>query len=415
MKKYIIMKALAAVAVLGAVLSCTYDPYKDDLLLPAEKLTLSAVSGDIALDADNLGKDILTFNWTPARELSDEYVISYTTKLDVVGNNFGTTTAIRHEEENGVYTRSFTSEQLNNWANERWGLPVNKPFTLEFRVVVDFSGGPEFQAPEVRTITVNVTPIHVDIFAADKMLISGSAIADEQDVKVTAENPNLFAWYGDLRKGLLTLPTTYEGMNYYIHPVSGTAAIQPGVPVDLVMDETEAGWNIAAAGKHRVVVNMETKQAIIYDEANDLQPLMLDFYPNGSTANALAHVTVTDLYAYGAGTGWGVRKLNCTQSAADPQVFIYQGSFNGGVKFPVAQNFTAEDGTSYNQNNAYCFTNVLTAEGKRQNLVLSANKLSELWGGADGETRNSYYGMPAGNHLFIFDLRNRTIIAKPVQ
>ena len=159
---------------------------------------------------------------------------------------------------------------------------------------------------------------------------------------------------------------------------------------------------------------METKQATIYTPETDLKPFYATFRPNGAEANPETTIEVTDLWAYGGGTGWGVRRLNVTVSAADPQVLIYKGSFNGGVKFCIAQNFTIE-GTSYNQNNAYCFTNLLTAEGKRQNLTLASNKLSQLHGGADGETRNSYYGMPSGTHTYIFDLRNMTILAKSVQ
>ena len=80
------------------------------------------------------------------------------------------------------------------------------------------------------------------------------------------------------------------------------------------------------------------------------------------------------------------------------------------MKFCVAQNFTVEE-VSYNQSNAYCFTNPLTPEGGRQNLSLTLNKVGELHGGADGETRNSYYQIPAAD-LLILDLRNMTILAR---
>lgn len=401
-----LIKSLLAVSACAALGACTYDPYKDDLVLPAETLTLS-VSGDaIALDEDNLKANVLTFNWTPAREVSDEYIVSYVTKLDVVGNNFGSTTVIRNDEEDGVYSRSFTSEQLDNWANTRWNLPVNKPFTLEFRVVVEFTGGPEFQAPEVRTATVQVTPIHVDIFDADKMSIAGTATSGSEEVSRTVENVNLFAWYGPLGIGELSIPVEFDGGTYYIHTADGSSTIKPGEPVDVVMDETASVWNVPASGNYRVIIDMEAKQVTIYDEATDLQPLTVDFHPNGSDANPLAHVTVTDLWAYGGGTGWGVRRLNCTASAADPQVLLYEGSFSGSVKFCIAQSFTDEAGTAYTQNNAYCYT----GDG-----TLQANKLTELISGATSTERNKYFGMPSGAHLYIFDLRHGTVLAKPVQ
>ena len=404
MKKNIIKNLAVLVMVMAA--ACTYDPYKDDLVLPAETLTLNSLKTDIALDENNLSAPVLTFNWTPARKLSDDYIVTYTSKLDVVGNNFGSTTAIRNDEEDGVYSRSFTSEQINNWANDRWNLPVNKPFMLEFRVVVEFTGGPEFQAPEVRTVRVNVTPIHVDIFAADKMYIDGTATGGQEEIAVTLENPNLYAWYGDLTPGTVLLPTEFDGMTYYIHAAGNATSFTPGVPFDLVMDETRQGWDIPSGGKHRIVVDMEAKQAVIYDEATDLQPLTVDFYPNGTETLPLAHVTVQDLWAYGGGTGWGVRKLDCSMSAADPQVLIYEGSFSGSVKFCIAQSFTDDGGNEYNQNNAYCFTS---------STALTSNKIQELTGSSAREVRNTYMGMPSGKHLFIFDLRNNTILAKPVE
>lgn len=95
-----------------------------------------------------------------------------------------------------------------------------------------------------------------------------------------------------------------------------------------------------------------------------------------------------------------MRKLNLKQSFADPQILIYDAEehngtkLSNGMKFCVAQNFSVGD-ADYNQNNAYCFTCPLTAEGKRQNLTLTLGKVGELHGGADGETRNSYYTIPA--------------------
>ena len=108
--------------------------------------------------------------------------------MDSDGKNTNFYVGVRNDEEDGVYSRSFTSEQINNWAGDRWNLPVNKPFSLEFRVIVEFTGGPEFQAPEVRTVTVNVTPIHVDIFATDKMYIDGTSSPGKEEVSATLEN-----------------------------------------------------------------------------------------------------------------------------------------------------------------------------------------------------------------------------------
>ena len=339
--------------------ACEWDPYEHDSDPVRETLELTASSSQIALDENDLSATVLTFDWTPARPMPDEYLVSYTTKLDLLNNNFGSSTAIVTSEDDGIFSRSYTSEQINNWANERWKVPVNKTFTLAFRVIAEYAGGPTYEMPEVRTVEVTVTPIKVDVFDADKVSLSGTAISSVTEIEKT---------------------------------------------------------NIPSAGNYRLLIDMENKQVRIYSSATDLKPLSVTFHPSGAEANPEATIEVLDLYAYGAGTGWGVRKLNLKQSFADPQILIYDAEehngtkLSSGMKFCVAQNFSVGD-ADYNQNNAYCFTCPLTAEGKKQNLTLTLGKVGELHGGADGETRNSYYTIPASD-LLIFDLRHGTILAR---
>ena len=113
--------------------------------------------------------------------MPDEYLVSYTTKLDLLNNNFGSSTAIVTSEDDGIFSRSYTSEQINNWANERWKVPVNKTFTLAFRVIAEYAGGPTYEMPEVRTVEVTVTPIKVDVFDAERHPLFGCA-AMQHDV-----------------------------------------------------------------------------------------------------------------------------------------------------------------------------------------------------------------------------------------
>ena len=97
-----------ACMILPAVVSCSYDPYKHDVPAVEEKLVLTSSVGHIVLNEETLDDVIVTFDWEPARQMPDEYVITYTTELDVVGNNFGSTTVIMNTEDDGVFSRSFT-------------------------------------------------------------------------------------------------------------------------------------------------------------------------------------------------------------------------------------------------------------------------------------------------------------------
>lgn len=419
------MQPVCAVLTLLALTACTYNPYETDIDPVKETMVLVCETPEVKIDEENLTSPALKFIWTGARPLSDDYMSVYKAEMDVLGNSFGSKTVITsgvgfdyvYDEEQGVYTASFTHEQLNNWYNERWTLPINKTFTIEFRVIAQWTGGPEFQMPEVRKVSASVTPVQVVVFNCDEMTIDGNAVASQESISPTLENNSVFAWNGNLSPGELDIPVVYEGVQYYLHRTDGSVDISDGEPMDVFMDENRGGWTVPAAGQYRIVINMVDRTATIYSEVTDLQPLTVTFYPNGVETNPEVTITVSDLYAYGGGTGWGVKKLNLVQSLADPQVFIFDGANNslntlsGDMKFCISNSFSDGNGTSYNQNNSYCFTNVLTDDGQRQNLSAELNKMFELHGGADGETRNSYMKVPSGTNFIVFDLRNNTFFA----
>ena len=87
--------------------------------------------------------------------------------------------------------------------------------------------------PEVRTVEVTVTPIKVDVFDADKVSLSGTAISSVTEIEKTVENANLYAWYGELSIGELQIPVELEGQTYYIVPSDGNGALRDGELVDV--------------------------------------------------------------------------------------------------------------------------------------------------------------------------------------
>lgn len=393
--------------------ACAWDPYEHDSDPVNETLELTASASQIALDENNLSATILTFDWTPARQMPDEYLVSYTTKLDLLNNNFGSATTIETSEDDGIFSRSYTSEQLNNWANERWKVPVNKTFTLAFRVIAEYAGGPTYEMPEVRTVEVTVTPIKVNVFDADKVSLSGTAINSTTEIEKTVENANLYAWYGALSIGELQIPVELDGQTYYIVPSEGNGAFKDGELVDVKMQDDPVSWSIPAAGNYRLLIDMEKKQVRIYSPATDLKPLSVTFHPNGTETLPTITMEVTDLYMYGD-QSWSGKKMNCVQSLADPQILIYSGNmtFKDRTSFRVSQNFEI-NGTSYNISNTYCFTCPLNSENKKQDVTLTLDKECPLHGGSDGESRGSYYRMPSGDtYSIIINLRNMTILAR---
>lgn len=421
---YYIKAAVMGAAVLAAA-SCTYDPYETDIDPTMETMTLKCENPMVEIDENNLNAPALTFTWSGARHLPEEYVLTYKAELDVLGNSFGSKTVITsgvgfdytYDDATGLYSASFTNEQLNNWYKDRWALPANKNFTLEFRVMAQWNGGSEFEAPEVRKVSAEIKPIQVIIFDCDRMMLGGNAIAESTDINKTLENENIYAWKGALTAGELQIPIEFDGLTYYLRNTDGSTNIADGTAMAVEMTETKSAWNIPAAGDYRIVVNMTEKSATIYSEATDLKPLVVTFHPSGDETNPEVSIEVNDLYAFGDGTDWGVKTLNLVQSLADPQVFIFDGANNalktlgGGMKFCISKSFTDANGGTWNQNNSFCYTCPLTAEGNKQNVKAELNKVFDLHCGADKETRNSYMGVPSGSNFIVFDLRHNTFLA----
>ncbi len=404
MKTNYLYKTLLAMSFVLCISACKKGI--NDIPKVQEKMELKASSLNITLDENNLSKDILTFNWLPARSQSNDHMVSYTTKLDVVGNNFGAGTAIMNYEDDGVFSRSFTSEQLQNWANEKWGVPANKPFTVEFRVVAEWQGGATFEAPEVRTIRVVVTPIKAVIFDADKVFLGGSAIQgiNKIEMPATLENLNQYAYVLNLQPGDLEIPVEFNGETNYIVSADANTELKDGQAVGIKIRETKFAWKIETAGQYRVVVNMQKATATIYSPAQALSPRVVTWNGDGGVVQT---TTVSELWMHGQINSWGTPiKMDCKVSLADPQVLVYTGGRVGKAKFIVY------GGTDNNKNLAYAFTAPVSGTGTAQELTLILGKTTELAGGTTSAQRNSYYTIPATTNVVVFDLRNNTILAE---
>jgi len=378
----------------------------NDIEKVQEQMALTTSSASITLDENNLSKNIITFNWKPARPQSDDHLVSYTTKLDIVGNNFGSSTAIMNYEDDGTLSRSFTSEQLQNWANQKWGIPTNKSFTVEFRVVAQWEGGATFEAPEVRTVQVNVTPIRTVVFDADKVFLGGSAVPGLSKVEMpkTLENLNQYAYVLNLQPGELQIPVEYSGATNYIASADAGTTLNDGTAIGIKMRETAFSWKIETAGQYRVVVNMQKATATIYSPAQALSSKVVTWNGDGGVAQT---TTISELWMHGAINSFGNPiKMDCKVSLADPQILVYTGGRVGKTKFIVY------GGTDNNKNLAYAFSCPLTATGAQQELTLVQGTVASLSGGSTSAQRNSYYTIPSGTNTLIFDLRNMTVLAE---
>lgn len=399
---------LLALACLGA---CNDDDnvHNSDFFAATETLEVHASSTNIELDGNEPNKVVLTFDWTEARRMPEEYSVTYVTKLDIEGNDFAS--CVRTEEDEGVFSKNYTTEQLQKLLVEKWGRTYTKPATLQFRVLAKWDGGSKYAMPEVRTINVDVRPYKPIVFDADKVFLEGDAVgADKIQMTLTQENEYLYAALLDLKPGILKIPVEFEGETNYISPESENDVTLSEDKIDTLsvgmrQKGGAVGWKIMETGEHRVVVDMQAKTVAIYPPSKQLEPLTIEWRYNGSATEDMVTTTVTNLWLHGNINGWGTPvDGNFTPSLADPQVLVHKGTpISGGqIKFLIAN-------ISGKANNTYCFSPALL-NGLRQQKTLTYGVSQAITGGADGEQRNSYFNVPSST-LVVLDLRNKKIVA----
>ena len=347
-----------------------------------ETMELTASSRKIDLDRDNLDAVALTFEWTSAREMPEDYIPTYITKIDIDGNNFNT--CVRTVEDDGVFSKSFTHAQLQSYILEKWGKSYVRPVTIQFGVLCKWDGGDQYVMPEVRTVTVDVRPYRPLTFDVDKMYLSGDAVqgATRFLMKTTPENEFQYAAHIRLKKGQLTIPVVYDGETTYIAPSDlDGSSIMDGEDESVVMRPEAIGWNIAEDGTYRIVVNIQNKTVRIYSPATDLKPKTFKghFGPVG-TYNEDVEFTLDPegningmpwLFGFKGdnmdGSGWLTKEVKFEFSEADPQLLVYSGAEVKGDKCIALINWLTSDGNPYtNYDSAFYIVPKKNAPGTYQ-------------------------------------------------
>lgn len=371
-----------------------------------ETMTLSVSAEEVELVEENINDIALTFEWTPAREMPDEYMVSYITKLDVEGSDFGN--CVRTMEDDGVFFKSYTVGQLQNLLTEKWGKNWTRMTTLQFRVIAKWEGGSTYVMPEVRTISVDVRPWRPIVFDADKVYLTGESVQGESrhQMTKTIENEFIYAAWLELKKGETQIQVEYDGATNYICPADSEGTLVDGGMEDVVMKADAVSWNIPYDGKYRFVLDMQNKNVVIYSPATDLKPFTVTWSPNNSEALGTLTTEVTNLWGRGDPAGWAAsgKDLQCTQSLADPQVLIYSGaSMSGRIDFPITTSFEL-GGASYTVNNAYVFAPADTYTTPTDTAAPHGTWMNMQ--GGSGLERGYYFRLPSGTNFIIFDLRN---------
>ena len=379
-------KIYVAILCLMALAACqkpvNYLKQAQDFFEADETMELTASARKIDLDRDNLDAVALTFEWTSAREMPEDYIPTYVTKIDIDGNNFNT--CVRTVEDDGVFSKSFTNAQLQSYILEKWGKSYVRPVTIQFGVLCKWDGGDQYVMPEVRTVTVDVRPYRPLTFDVDKMYLSGDAVKGGTRIlmKTTPENEFQYAAHIPLKKGQLTIPVVYDGETTYIAPSDlDGSTIMDGEDESVVMRPEAMGWDIAEDGTYRVVVNIQNKTVRIYSPATDLKPKTFSghFGPVSTydediefTLDPEGNVNGTPwLFGFKGdnmdGSGWLTKEVKFEFSEADPQLLVYSGAEVKGDKCIALINWLTSDGKPYtNYDSAFYIVPKKNATGTYQ-------------------------------------------------
>ena len=394
-----------------------------------EKMQLTASSTKIELDREKPDDIALTFEWTSAREMPDDYIPTYITKIDLEGNNFNT--CVRTVEDDGVFSKSYTNAQLQSYILDKWGKSYVRPVTLQFGVLCKWDGGDRYIMPEVRTLTVEVRPFRPLTFDVDKLYISGDAVmgATRIQMKQTPENEFQYAIHAPLKQGLLTLPVVYDGATTYIAPADlDGSAIMDGEDEPVTMRMDAAGWDIPEEGTYRIVVNIQNKTVRIYSPATDLHPKTFSghFGPVSTydedvefTLDPEGNVNGTPwLFGFKGenmdGSGWLTKEVRFEFSEADPQLLVYSGADVKGDKCIALINWLTSDGKPYTNYDSAFY--IVPKKSEPGNYQVNKNTWYDIAYGFLRDPNLMVDGVPIGANIraFRFLFRNDQNISTPV-
>ena len=294
-------------------------------------------------------------------------------------------------------------------------------------------------------VTVNLRNHTVKIVAAgaiveaDQIFMAGSAAGSEQiEITRTLEDENLYAWRGELKKGTLYFPLTYnDAQEMAIVPqdadehgfTDGTMGAF-GLAQTSLTDKRY--WEIPADGTYRIVMNTDEKTITIYSAATDMKNKVVS-YNNTTIGKNPYEQEVVKLWMWGSfnsfahdtGTAENVdgeakniadgfqEKYTLKQSLANPNVFVYKGAIlpretaaiggdnpKGAVKFCV----------SNHNNNVYAYGS--TADAKRNDhngFVTITDSTPQGLVAGQGDNRYAFFLLPENCNFIVVDIDKLTV------
>jgi len=317
MKKIKIYSVFLLVCLLTTVLFTSCEQNLPNDVAKAGQLAVSATKSELVLSQKNsLTTTALNFSWTTGTNNGTGASISYSLQLDIKGNNFSKALSLNMGK--GIYSRSFTVEELNDSLLSHWNCAPGTAAELEVRVISTIYSSP--QSSETSTnISLKATPYQP---VSKTLYLYGTASPKGTDLNnafqlIPQTDPTVFVYQGMLNVGTLKFITT-KGQEI--------PSYNMGADTTKIVYRTDAGqannlFIIKSSGVYRVEISL------------------LDLTASVTKINYPAY---SEVYISGTASPNGsdlTKATKLTQSTTNPFVFSYQGVLKAGsFKFPVNTN-----------------------------------------------------------------------------
>ncbi len=289
----------------------------DDTEVPERnQLTLTPSADRVVLDQTKPNEEVLTFTWTKATDIGPEYNFMYIFRLDIAGKDFETAIDPIIAED-GVFSVSFTNEELYTWIVEKWGGIAGQETTIEGRIVAKVLG-PKFLYPEIVIKSVVVQtylPQSIPLYLMGTATDAGAN--PSLAIKMTeVSNGRVYSWKGKLKQG---------NYKFIYNPASLLPSLNKGdsetsVVLRETADDPDTQFSIITAGTYSIYLSIKD-MTISTNE-----------------------VPYENLYLVGDATtiGWDPKGVLMNPDAANPNIYTVETTLKAGeLKILTAPNWEA--------------------------------------------------------------------------
>jgi len=311
------------ISILFSFLLSSCDNDEDIVIEMGNPVQLSASKAEVELNQKNANSTAVEFTWTPGSNEGTGAAIYYTIQLDKEGNNFSTPKTI--ELGKAVFSKKYTTAELNNILLSDWGITPGNSLVVESRVIAVTSS--EDVVPDTSNLVsfsvLPYKPVSSTLYMVGDATPNGWDNFIATSLQADPDDPTTFIYEGSLKAGELKfitqlgewLPSYQKGEDEQ-HIVLRTDDSQP-----------DKKFSIAESGVYKITLN--------------LLDLNISF-------EKLDQSPYDELWIVGDATpnGWNIDNPNqIVQDPTDSFIFTYNEFLNAGeFKFPTS---TGDWGTDF--------------------------------------------------------------------